>query len=217
MQNYQEKSVAAKALLMQKLKSAQDRSPISEEPYKLEDENSPVFFLSKNLTEDFLENFTAIQGKPVTVNSESEAKQKLNELLDVENLERVFCADDDFMEWIPKSKQQTELKEDSQASVTACDYMVARTGSLVITSQLAAGRTGTIYPPIHIVIAYENQIVSDIINALDAVMDRPELPSMINLNTGPSRTADIEKTLVVGIHGPKEVHLILIKNSNDAN
>ena len=74
------------------------------------------------------------------------------------------------------------------------------------------GRVASVYYPVHIVFAYTNQVVYDIEDSL-ALMKKKygtNLPSMINLATGPSRTADIEKTLVVGVHGPGEVFCFLI-------
>ena len=68
------------------------------------------------------------------------------------------------------------------------------------------------YYPVHIVFAYANQVVADIDDSFNALKKKygSELPSMISLTTGPSRTADIEKTLVVGVHGPGEIFCFLI-------
>ena len=68
------------------------------------------------------------------------------------------------------------------------------------------------YAPVHICIAYTSQVVYDIKDALQLLKEKygSPLPSMITFATGPSRTADIEKTLVVGVHGPKEVFCILV-------
>ena len=75
------------------------------------------------------------------------------------------------------------------------------------------GRTAPVFYPAHIVVLYSDQIVLDIQHAIDYVKEHnPDgLPSIINLNTGPSRTADIEKTLVVGVHGPKEVYCLFVQ------
>lgn len=77
----------------------------------------------------------------------------------------------------------------------------------------ASGRTVSVYAPIHICIAFTNQLVYDIKDALEAIKKKygSNPPSLITFATGPSRTADIEKTLVVGVHGPKEVYLFLVE------
>ena len=107
---------------------------------------------------------------------------------------------------------KTELSV-CDVSITGCEYLVARTGSIVMSSAQASGRTTSVYAPIHICIAYTNQLVYDIKDALKAAKEKygAHLPSMLTFATGPSRTADIEKALVVGVHGPKEVYLFLVE------
>ena len=75
-----------------------------------------------------------------------------------------------------------------------------------------SGRTVSVYTPVHICIAYVDQLVYDIKDALLLIKQKyaGNIPSLITFASGPSRTADIEKTLVVGVHGPKEVYLFLI-------
>jgi L-lactate dehydrogenase complex protein LldG len=86
----------------------------------------------------------------------------------------------------------------------------------VLSSQQLSGRASSIYAPIHICIAYTHQLVYDIADSLDQFKrDIDFLPSMISYATGPSRTADIEKTLVVGVHGPKEVYCFLVDKMTD--
>jgi L-lactate dehydrogenase complex protein LldG len=100
---------------------------------------------------------------------------------------------------------------DCDAAITGCEYLVARTGSLLLSSAGESGRTVSVYAPIHICIAYTHQVVEDIADGLEkALLQNPTYPSLLTLATGPSRTADIEKTLVVGVHGPKEVFCFLI-------
>jgi L-lactate dehydrogenase complex protein LldG len=64
------------------------------------------------------------------------------------------------------------------------------------------------------VVAFAHQIVPEFIDAFDVIRERyqGEMPSMISTITGPSRTADIEKTLVLGAHGPKEIVLFLLQD-----
>ena len=100
----------------------------------------------------------------------------------------------------------------SDVSITRCELLVARTGSMVLSSKVSSGRTTSVYAPVHICIAKVSQLVYDIKDAIELLKKKygENLPSQISFATGPSRTADIEKTLVVGVHGPKEVYCFLI-------
>jgi L-lactate dehydrogenase complex protein LldG len=101
---------------------------------------------------------------------------------------------------------------EAEVGIMGCDALIARTGSILISSRLASGRTLPVYPPVNIVIATTDQLVYDIQNGFDLLRKQydGQLPSMVNLATGPSRTADIEKTLVLGAHGPREVYVFLL-------
>ncbi|RYZ18472.1 MAG: lactate utilization protein B/C, partial [Chitinophagaceae bacterium] len=72
--------------------------------------------------------------------------------------------------------------------------------------------------PVHVCIAYTSQLVYDIKDGLERMKEKygDSIPSMITLATGPSRTADIEKTLVVGVHGPKEVYCFVVDDASVA-
>src|SRR5205814_9820711 len=102
----------------------------------------------------------------------------------------------------------TDDLEGCDISITSCESLVARTGSIVLTTAQASGRTVSVYAPVHICIAYTRQLVYDVKDALQLIKSTyaDHLPSLISFTTGPSRTADIEKTLVVAVHGPKEVY-----------
>jgi L-lactate dehydrogenase complex protein LldG len=93
--------------------------------------------------------------------------------------------------------------------------LIERTGSILVSSRQSAGRRLGIYPPVHIVVASVSQIVPDIKDGLGFIRKKygNKLPSMISLVTGASRTADIEKTLVMGAHGPRELVLFLIDDA----
>ncbi len=104
----------------------------------------------------------------------------------------------------------------TDAGITLCEALVARTGSVLLSTSQASGRVLPVYPPAHITMAYTDQIVYDLKEAIKNIHLKYQgnMPSMINLASGPSRTADIEKTLVLGAHGPKEVYVFLIERKS---
>ena len=96
--------------------------------------------------------------------------------------------------------------------VTACDCLVVRTGSVVLTAQSGYGRALSVLPPAHLVVARRPQLVAEVRDALRLLDHRhgKMWPSMVTFITGPSRTADIEKILVLGAHGPRELYVLLL-------
>lgn len=102
--------------------------------------------------------------------------------------------------------------ESCDASITGCDALVAQTGSVLVSAPSAGGRALSVLPPHHIVIAQRSQMVSDLASALELVRQRyaPNWPSFLSFITGPSRTGDIERILVLGAHGPKQLTILLL-------
>lgn len=102
--------------------------------------------------------------------------------------------------------------EACQAGITECDALVAQTGSVLVSTKSAGGRALTVLPPHHVVLAKRNQLVADLPEAMALLRTRyhPNYPSMISIITGPSRTGDIERILVLGAHGPKKLTIFLI-------
>jgi L-lactate utilization protein LutC len=96
--------------------------------------------------------------------------------------------------------------------VTGCDCLVAQTGSIVVSTLSAGGRALSVLPPTHLVIARREQIVPDLVSAMALLRKRYDRhwPSALSVITGPSRTADIEKILVMGAHGPKRLVLYFV-------
>jgi len=115
---------------------------------------------------------------------------------------------------VPFQATEADFKAQAAVGLTSCEALVARTGSLVVAPATASGRRLSIYPDQHIVLARPSQVVAEIGDALRAAQARYgyELPSMLSLTTGPSRTADIEKTLVLGAHGPRRLTLFLLED-----
>ena len=100
--------------------------------------------------------------------------------------------------------------EKCDAGITECDALVAQTGGVVVTSRSTGGRALTVLPPHHVVVARREQLVADLPAAFALLQKQyaPDFPSMISFITGPSRTGDIERILVLGAHGPKKLTIL---------
>ena len=179
--------------------------------------SAPVFHPStKELEVEFAENFTKLQGRFVFCENRNELVQQLNTLFEAKGWKDIYCKEASIRDLLInagfKNFNDTIQLSDCSASITSCENLIARTGSIVLLSNNESGRAASVYAPIHICIAFTHQLVYDISDSLLLVKNKFEnnLPSIITLATGPSRTADIEKTLVVGVHGPKEVFCFLL-------
>ena len=102
--------------------------------------------------------------------------------------------------------------EQCDVGVTECDALIAQTGGVVVTSRSSGGRALSVLPPHHVVIARRDQLVPDLPAAFAWLKQKyaPDYPSMISFITGPSRTGDIERILVLGAHGPKKLTILCI-------
>jgi len=96
------------------------------------------------------------------------------------------------------------------AGITECDALVAQTGSVLVTNRSAGGRALSVLPPHHVVLARREQLVPDLPAAFALLKAKygGAYPSMISFVTGPSRTGDIERILVLGAHGPKKLTIL---------
>ena len=100
--------------------------------------------------------------------------------------------------------------ESCDAGITSCDALVAQTGSVLVTSRSAGGRALSVLPPHHVVLARREQLLPDLGAAFELLAQRYSTgyPSFISFITGPSRTGDIERILVLGAHGPKQLTIL---------
>ena len=100
----------------------------------------------------------------------------------------------------------------AEAGVSGVDYLIAETGSVVVLSRPEQPRSFSLLPPLYIAVAHRDQIVRDLFDLFEPRLwaDKGGLPSCLALITGPSKTGDIELRLVTGVHGPGEVHVIIV-------
>ncbi len=174
----------------------------------LEDEKEVVF--AKRLLDN--------GGKFVYCEDENSALEILQQLMKEKEWESLFTPDDKLINLLQTKEINTESDENKflavKAGITRCDFLIARFGSVMVSSALSAGRRMFVFPESHIVFAYTSQVVTEIKDALKGMKEKynANFPSQVTTITGPSRTADIEKTLVMGAHGPKELYVFMIED-----
>jgi L-lactate dehydrogenase complex protein LldG len=207
-------SQGARSKILQKIKQAL-KTPVPV-PFPDQVSEAPIFIpTEQELAIGFAEKFTELLGKFIYCADDAELVEKLGQLIHAHKWTKIYSQEagwlDDMKEYHFDPVNTDDLAS-CDASITLCEHLIARTGTIVLSSQQLSGRTNSVYAPIHICIAYTDQVVYDISDGLKSVTKHygNQLPSLITLASGPSRTADIEKTLVVGVHGPKEVYCFLV-------
>lgn len=154
----------------------------------------------KGLTEQFKKALEALAGNVAVVETYEEAQAAIGKALNG----RTFIRSCD-----PFSRDAIASTE---VGITSADYALADTGSLVIFTESNESRLLSLLPPCHIAVIESSRIVA----SLDDVFRLRPLPgaesSAMTIITGPSRTADIEMRLVRGVHGPGEIHVIVIED-----
>jgi len=205
---------AAKENILKRIRQALSHStPL---PFPQSEGNNSVFHRAHQEPEiEFAERFTQLQGKFIFCINHKELIPQLNSLVNTMGWENIYCREKKLQDVLKENlftKFSEERLAQCDAAITSCELLIARTGSIVMSAAQQSGRTVSVYAPVHICIAYTKQLVYDIRDGLQVLKEKysDRLPSLITFATGPSRTADIEKTLVVGVHGPKEVYVFLI-------
>jgi len=185
-------------------------------PFPASEGNESVFLPSQQELEiEFAENFSKLEGRFSFCTDEKELVSQLQTLISLRKWTKLYSRETSLQEKLSNAGFTTIYADDlasCDAAITGCETLIARTGSIVMSSAQLSGRTTSVYAPVHICIAYTKQLVYDISEGLQQLREGygQAFPSMVTLATGPSRTADIEKTLVVGVHGPKEVFCFLV-------
>ena len=178
--------------------------------------------IEPNAVTCFKTELEAVNGQCELSETQDELFVQLKKILNDRNIDTIFCRDRQIGTHLTKHRIAfTGCQDDFEtmsAAVTPCEFLIARTGSVVVSSAGESGRQLLSYPPVHIVLAGTNQLVAYPADGYDALQKKyaEHLPSLITTITGPSRTSDIEKTLVLGAHGPKEI-IVLLCNDKSFN
>ncbi len=185
-------------------------------PFNEPDQDTRFFKQSAEIAEiRFAETFKDNGGKFIYCANEKEYIKNLNTVMKTYCLPEVFCNDNDLINTLEKHNipyiSDHKKLEASDCTLTPCEYLIARTGTIMISAQNKKIMRTYFTSPFHLVFAHTSQIADDISDALKNLKAKYEkIPHFITFITGPSRTADIEKTLVMGAHGPRELILFLI-------
>jgi L-lactate dehydrogenase complex protein LldG len=178
-------------------------SPIYETP------NEPLEIM-------FAQQFTQLNGKFIFCEHEADFVANLQALITENKWDQVYAIDPKITDMLKKGAVPFSDKPQdlplTNAGLTGCEYLVARLGTIMVSSRQGSGRRMLVLPNYHIVVAYTSQLVLHLKDAFKGIRDKygAQPPSLISAISGPSRTADIEKTLVQGAHGPKEIYVMLI-------
>lgn len=190
----------------------------TDQPFPKIDYDKAVFSEMEAPDINFAQELTAAGGMFIYCESEKELVDSLKFLVHDRKWENIFAVEPEITDLLDKAHINFTSEHDklihSHVGVTGCEAIVARLGSVMVSSGQMAGRQIFIYPEIHIVYARASQLVIDLKDALLKIRKKYDqrMPSMVTLITGPSRTADIEKTLVMGAHGPKELYVFLLED-----
>ena len=190
----------------------------------------PAPWLSKNefinLPSQFAQALQKVKGEVRRVSDFDEARKTLGKTLDELNPGKVVVADDEPLnqidlpslyvdcEWFFVGKTEGDLREfcaNADVGLTGADGALAETGSVILEMNASQSRLASLLPPVHIVMLPVSKIVPDIFTW--TANRNGEMPSQLVIISGPSKTADIEQTLVVGVHGPKRFIVIVYDDS----
>jgi L-lactate dehydrogenase complex protein LldG len=209
-----QENISSKELMLKKIRKALLEK--RDVPY-LNLEDTPVYKQNEELLEImFAEELTSVSGNFIFCENGIDFVENILELADKFKWRKIYCWEPELQALLNQYEfpfYETDKDfEMAEVGITLCEALVARNGSVMVSNKNASGRRLSIFPHHHIVIARTGQLVLDLKDAFQLIKTRygNEVPTMISTITGPSRTADIEKTLVLGAHGPKELFVFLV-------
>ncbi|MDK2842986.1 MAG: L-lactate dehydrogenase complex protein LldG [Anaerophaga sp.] len=206
-----EKNSDSRKIILSKLRGSVSRA--WEQNWPDEVPEGDVFPRITNLLNAFKEELEGLGGEVFVEKSEAEALVRLQKLASHRNWGPVAVVNRALKEKCLKNNiEVTDFDPETgvfEAGLTGCEALIALTGSVMVSSN-GSGRKMNVFPPVHVVLAHSDQVVESIKDGFKKIEEKYDhLPSQISLISGPSRTADIEKTLVMGAHGPRELIVLV--------
>jgi L-lactate dehydrogenase complex protein LldG len=181
----------------------------------------PVGATLEEQIELFRQNAASLKAEFILCADMNEAVQHLKKLAADNGWRKIGRHRGELTDVVARELNLTEVRTDAgyavndlencDAALTECEALVAQTGSVLVSAPSAGGRALSVLPPHHVVLARRNQMVPDLGVALLRVQAKfkNNFPSFLSFISGPSRTGDIERILVLGAHGPKKLTILL--------
>lgn len=174
-------------------------------------------YVAENKADAFRENLKAIGGNCVVVADLNSAADEVRRILKEKSPETTAISDSPLAIAVASMIERDFVQKASSdelfecgAGITSAQYGIAETGTLVIESGAEFNRLASLIPPVHICLIGASKLRSnlgEVLGVLDTDANRS-----VTFITGQSRTSDIELTLALGVHGPKELNVIVIEN-----
>lgn len=162
------------------------------------------------VVELFKQNIEAVDGHCVVVQTEEEIVQELTRILSNCG-QRIAISDAPVLSRLIRGTVTPNASEifEFDAGITTAQAAIAETGTLVLDATKERHRLASLVPPVHIAIVDAASIFQTLGEALAFIHQNDEISPAVTFITGPSRTADIELTLAIGVHGPQELYVIV--------
>jgi L-lactate dehydrogenase complex protein LldG len=174
-------------------------------------------FIAENLAETFGENLKLIGANCKIVSNLKDARNEVENLIVEKSAKTIAISDSDSVTKIAQTVNSDFIQNASAEELFNCDigitsaqFGIAETGTLVIESDKEFNRLTSLIPPIHICILERSKLRNNLGEVLEELNEN--LSKSVTFITGQSRTSDIELTLALGVHGPKELFVFIVEN-----
>lgn len=189
----------ARAEIMRSIRTHLAASAPSDPPVRAVLCSSVAELPKVSLVQLFKRNLEAVDGHCIVVHNQTEVEETVKRLTEGKRIATPDASRADLFEF--------------EVGVTGAQAGIAETGTLVLDSSVERNRLVSLVPPVHIAILDASRIYATLSEALTALQSGDEVSPAITFITGPSRTADIELTLAIGVHGPQELYVIINQNN----
>ena len=205
----------SKEHILAQIRTALGRSAVAPEPL-------PLFakaHASTELATQFSRELEKVGGSITWVQTVEEIREQFQRLFPADEFPSVAVSNSEVLrevrEWLVADNRNIVPAIDATVGITTADYALADTGTLVLVSGGEQHRLISLLPPVHVCFLDPSRIFASLAELLEHLQVEYEtLPQAVTFITGPSRSADIELTITMGVHGPRALHVIGFASKN---